>query len=183
LLCKNFASFVATSPRPCPSTITALYFPILIYGQKGLSAPKVVWINPKHHMQIIKQKKDGSIEYTDAFKHDALEASCALVRNMSRPVAARERIIEMRLYPKKSVIEEPIALYMRDAWNSDGSRANLTIVEATLGDLHHGWKGPLILYSTMHRDIMLSNFHAFIEFCKVFKIAKKGLSEFLRTNL
>jgi hypothetical protein len=92
-----------------------------------------------------------------------------------------------RNYLKKFKLMYPVVLHMRDAFNFDGSRPNLTLVEVTHEQLRMGWKGPLVVYSKDSfyssdcQDITLSDFRTFLDFCKKYE-ASGGLSDFLRTN-
>jgi hypothetical protein len=165
----------------------ALYLPILTYGQKGLAAPKIVWIDPEHEMNIVERKPDDTLEYTDPLKHDPIEAKFTQPRNMSTPVNARGFDIN-RNYFKKFNLMYPIVLHMRDAFNFDGSHPNITLVEVTNKQLRMGWKGPLVVYSkdAFHfsacQDITLSDFRTFLDFCKKYDASGGGLSDSLRAN-
>jgi hypothetical protein len=187
LLCKDFATFVKASPRLCPTAILALYLPILTYGQKGLAAPKIVWIDPEHEMHIVERKPDDTLEYIDPLKHDPIEAEFTQPRNMSIPVNARGFDIN-RNYFKKFKLMYPVVLHMRDAFNFDGSRPNITLVEVTKEQLRMQWKGPLVVYSkdAFHssacQDITLSDFRTFLDFCKKYDVSGGGLSDSLRLN-
>lgn len=72
---------------------------------------------------------------------------------------------------------------MRAAFNFDGSRTNLTIIEVVGRDIHGWWKGPLILRASSSRqDIDLGDFRALIDFCKKYEGEPKELATALRTN-
>jgi len=74
---------------------------------------------------------------------------------------------------------------LRDAFNFDGSRPNLTLIEVTREHLRMSWKGPLVLYSTQgsaHSNITLSDFRTLLDFCKVYESSSGALAQFLMTN-
>ncbi|KAE9370875.1 hypothetical protein N431DRAFT_412639 [Stipitochalara longipes BDJ] len=179
LLCKVFAAF-DTKKRPTTGAVLALYFPILPYGEKGLAAPEIIWIDPEHEMHIVQKNSDGTIEYIDPLTYNTVEAE--FTRDTSSPVEERSQEISSNYFAKFN-LEHTIVLHMRSAFNFDGSRPNITLVEVTREKLHMIWKGPLVLYSKgrSNRDITVSDFRTFLDFCKVYQCSG-GLTDALRTN-
>ena len=186
LLCASFAAFKKT--RPTKTAVLALYFPITTYGEKGLSAPKIVWVDPQHEMHIVERKTDGTVEYIDPLRHDPFELRFTQPRNLSTPVEARGFDINQN-YSKEFHLLYPVVLHMRKAFNFDGSRPNLTLIEVSREQLQNKWKGPLILYSKKTfssssgcRDVTLSDFRTLLDFCKVYGRSEGGLGSCLLAN-
>jgi hypothetical protein len=185
LLCASFAAF--NKVRPTKTAVLALYFPITTYGEKGLSAPKIVWVDPQHEMHMVERKTGGSIKYTDPLKYDPVELEFTDQPNLSNPVGGSDFNI-YKNYAKNFTLMHPIVLYARDAFNFDGSPPNLTLIEITRGQLRFGWYGPLILYSMYSsessecQDVTLSDLRSFLDFCKVYESSAGGLMDSFRTN-
>jgi hypothetical protein len=185
LLCASFAAF--NKVRPTKTAVLALYFPITTYGEKGLSAPKIVWVDPQHEMHMVERKTGGSIKYTDPLKYDPVELEFTDQPNLSNPVGGSDFNI-YKNYAKNFTLIHPIVLYARDAFNFDGSRPNLTLIEIAREQLRFGWYGPLILYSMYSsessecQDVTLSDLRSFLDFCKVYESSAGGLMDSFRTN-
>jgi hypothetical protein len=186
LLCASFAAFNET--RPTKTAVLALYLPLTTYGEKGLSAPKIVWVDPHHEMHIVERSTGGSLKYTDPLEYDPVEIEVIQPENSSGPVLGRDKDI-FQNYAKNFTLMHPVVLYARDAFDSDGFRPNLTLVEIAQEQLRFGWKGPLILYSKEDfsessecQDVTLSDFRSFLDFCKVYECSAGGLMDSLRTN-
>jgi hypothetical protein len=186
LLCASFVAFNKT--RPTTTAVLALYFPITTSGEKGLSAPKIVWVDTQYKMHIVERKTGGSIKYTDPLEYDLVELECMEQPDLSNPVKGREFDIYQN-YAKNFTLMHPVVLYARDAFNFDGSRPNLTLIETAQEKLRFGWKGPLILYAKKNfsessgcQDITLSDFRSFLDFCKVYECSAGGLMDSLKAN-
>ncbi|PMD46708.1 hypothetical protein L207DRAFT_577554 [Hyaloscypha variabilis F] len=189
LLCRAFATF-DKEKRPIQEAVLALYFPILKMGEKGLSAPQMIWINPEHEsgeMHIVELNPDGTFKHTDPLKHDEFEARNTQARNMSTPVHARDLEIQSN-YKRKFQIDHMVVLHMRCAFNFDGSRVNITLVEVMREQLRMRWKGPLVFYAksaghnSLCRDVTLSDFRTLLDFFKKYQSSAGGLTDALRTN-
>jgi len=88
LLCKTFAGF--DKPRPTPTAVLALHFPILTYDTKGLSTPRLTWVDPRHHMHQVYNQDDGTLKYSECLRYDPMEALFTPARSMSNgPIKAR----------------------------------------------------------------------------------------------
>ncbi len=186
LLCASFAAFNET--RPTKTAVLALYFPLTPYGEKGLSAPKIVWVDPYHEMHIVERSTGGGLKYTDPLAYDPVEIEVIQPENSSVPVLGCDFDI-CQNYAKDFTLMHPVVLYVRNAFDSDGSRPNLTLVEIAREQLYFGWKGPLILYSKENvsessecQDVTLSDFRSFLDFCKVYGCSSGDMRDSLRTN-
>jgi hypothetical protein len=187
LLCASFAAFNKT--RPTETAVLALYFPITTYGEKGLSAPKIVWVDTQHEMHIVERKADGSIKYTDPLEYDPVELEFTLPEYLSNPVLATDFDIYQN-YAKHFTLMHPVILRARDAFSFDGSRPNLTLIEIAREQLRFEWNGPLILYSKKNfsessecQDVTLSDFRSLLDFCKVYENSAGGLMDAFRTGM
>lgn len=150
---------------------------------RGLTAPELIWLDSGHQMHIVEQHPNGTIKHTDPLElnEDEIFYLCDHPRNFSIPEPFRQQVI-FDNPAKKFVLEEPITLHTRAAFESDGSLLNLTLMETTLGQVKSAWRGHLVVYPTAIKDVTLCDFRSFLDFCKFDESDSGGLATLLRTN-
>ncbi|KAK0111867.1 hypothetical protein ONS96_001135 [Cadophora gregata f. sp. sojae] len=174
VLCGEITDFISSHPKPSAKCVLALYFPILPLQQKGCT-PEFIWFDGKN--KVANDQVTGAISYVDCLADD----------DHKNPNGKGFEIFAN--YVKKFDFEHTVILYMRHAFRFDGSRVNLSLVETTKGQLSSPWGGPLVVYcrrglsmdsNRVDREITLSDFRTFLDFCKVYG---EGSGSMLKENM
>ncbi|KAG4432085.1 hypothetical protein IFR05_012439 [Cadophora sp. M221] len=177
LLYNSIVEFKVASPRPSNKCFLALYFQILLLHTKG-RAPEFIWFDGKN--KVTKDEATGAIEY----------AVCLANHTNANPKAKGIDIFFN--YVNKSELGHTIVRHIRHAFRFDGSRMNLSLLETTKGNLGRPWGGPLVVYSRhglnveasgVNRDITLSDFRTFLDFCTAYGSDSSGPGEMLKENM
>jgi hypothetical protein len=165
LLCQPFVEFIRKTPRPSPSAKLALYFPIFEPGNKG-QIPQFIW-----HENLIKVPRDTA-------------AGALLGDDKHNP---KDIFIDHN-WDTGARLDHAVILHLRHAFQFDGSRANMSLVETTQGEMMMNWRGPLLVYAkpdahyTMDQDITLGDFRAFLDYVKTYPSSGR-LGPHLKANL
>jgi len=160
ILCRIKEQYVHSNPQPNDSSYLALYFPIDGTG------PEFYWSN--HRLKVHTNEATGQIAKMDLLSVDGEEVTSGNI-DITHNLATKNRLAK------------PLTFTLRDCRGTDGSKANLSILEMTQGDQRGLWAGPAVLYRWQDH-ISTADLTYFATFLKTAKDKACSLKHALRVN-
>ncbi|KAH7386478.1 hypothetical protein BKA64DRAFT_759175 [Cadophora sp. MPI-SDFR-AT-0126] len=160
LLCAIKEEWGDSNPRPDEDSYIALYFPVDGTG------PQFYWSN--HRLKVQTNDTTGVIEKVDLLSIDNDEVTSGDIEITHN-------------FSTRNKLPHPLTFTVRDCRGTDGSTANLSILELTQGDQCGFWAGPAVLYRWQDH-ISNADLTYFAAFLKTYKDTAGSLKHALRAN-
>jgi hypothetical protein len=130
-ICKQFAEYIATTPRPSPDHRLVLLFPV------GKEKPEVVWAPTDNRYGLGRKARI-----------EALVGSISELARLTRYLADLSDS-----FLKRRRLDHSLMLGARDCFLLDGSQPNMSIEKFMSGKQRLNWRGPIVVIRDALKDI------------------------------